>query len=130
VTGVIEQGDVGALNRSPEILHGPVQAGLVQVELRAVADQHESEVPHRRGDEGGVVFRVIEARDILVGGISDDQRNAFLRASGAGGETQAKSGQNDEAKRAHRNSRKSHLSISLLAKASRGKRRRSVRCFT
>ena len=44
VTGVIEQRDIRSLDLLAEILDGVVDCGLVEIELRAAADQREAEL--------------------------------------------------------------------------------------
>ena len=40
---IVEQPDIGARQLRPEGLHGSVEGGLVEIELRAAADQRETE---------------------------------------------------------------------------------------
>jgi len=49
------------------------RAGLIELSLPA--DECETEAVERLGHERSVVLRIIEARNILIGRISDDQRD-------------------------------------------------------
>src|SRR5208282_6775097 len=53
-----------------------VDAGFVEIELGAAANQREAERAQRFGHQRGVVLRIVEPRDRLVSGIADDQRHA------------------------------------------------------
>lgn len=56
VSGIIEQRDVSAGQRVAEGLDRLVKAGLVEVELDAIADQREACVSQRLGDQGRIVL--------------------------------------------------------------------------
>ena len=78
VAGIVEQPDIGALQLRAESLHGAVEAGLVEIELRAAADQREAERAQRVGHQLGVVRGIVEPRDVAVGRVADDQRDALV----------------------------------------------------
>jgi hypothetical protein len=42
MAGIVEQPDIGALQLIAEALHRPVKPGLVEIKLRAAADQREA----------------------------------------------------------------------------------------
>ena len=79
MAGVIEQPDIGALDLPAETLHRIVDFGLVEIELRAVADQIEAKRAQGIRHQRGVVDGVFQPRDILVGRIADDERDALVR---------------------------------------------------
>ena len=62
MAGIIEHRDVGALQRRPEFLHGKVERGLVQIELRPVADQGEAQAAQRRRHQRGVAAWIFQPR--------------------------------------------------------------------
>ena len=76
MAGVVEHPDIGALQRLAEFLDREIEAGLVQIELRAIADQREAEPLQGRRHQHGVVARVLQSRHILIGRVADHQRNA------------------------------------------------------
>ncbi len=78
MTCVVEQCDVGALNLAAEGLNGDVETGLVEIELSLTADERETEASERLGHQQSVVFRIIEACNVLICRIADHQRNAIL----------------------------------------------------
>ena len=84
VASVIEQCDVGALDLPSEVLHGVVQRRLVQIELGMFADQAEAEALKRFGHQHRIVAGIVEAGDVLIGGIAHHKRDAFLRNRGTG----------------------------------------------
>ena len=82
VAGIVEQRDVGPCICASEGLHRLVERALVEVELRAAADQRETEPLRVRRDQRGVVAGIVEPRDVPVGRVADHQRHALLGTSG------------------------------------------------
>src|SRR5262249_45712652 len=82
MAGIVKQADVGALQLRPEALHGGVEAGLVEVELRAAADQLEAEALQCICHELCVVRRVRQSRHAAVVGVADDERYALAAREG------------------------------------------------
>jgi hypothetical protein len=80
MASVIEQGDVGAQHRIAEFLQHAVERLLVEVELRPIADQREAKSSQRIGHQLRVVAGIGERRDVLIGGVSNHQRDTLLSA--------------------------------------------------
>lgn len=78
VTGIIEQRDVGALHLPAKTLHGDVHRALVEIELGMAADQREAERAECLRHQARILRRIVERRDVLVGGVADDKRDALL----------------------------------------------------
>ena len=78
VTGVIKQPDIGALQLRAKGPHRPVNAALVEIELGAAADKAEADRPQCVCHQPGVVLGIVQRRDVLIGRIADDQRDAFV----------------------------------------------------
>jgi len=78
VAGVIEQRDIGAHQFIAEGLYGAIESRLVEVELRASADQREADLAQRLGDQRGIVPGIGERAHALVIGISNHQRNPLV----------------------------------------------------
>ena len=70
------------LEKLAELLHGGVEARLVEIELRAVADEREADLAQGFCDELGVIRGVRERRDALVGGVADHKRDALVGVGG------------------------------------------------
>ena len=99
VPGVVEQRHFRSGDRLAELLHRAVEPRLVEIGLRAAADQREAEFLQRTRDQAGVVARVHQGRDAAIAGIADHQRHpaslaAALRrcAAGTGDEHQHREG--------------------------------------
>ena len=82
--GIIEQRDIGADELAAEILHRAIETRLVEIELGAVADQREAGAAQRFGHQGCIVPGIVERRDILIAGVSDNQRDALVGLAFAG----------------------------------------------
>jgi hypothetical protein len=80
VAGIVEQRDVGALHLCPEALHGAIEAGLVQVDLRTAAGQREAKPAQGVGDEPGVARRASQRRNAGVFRIAHDEGDTLVRA--------------------------------------------------
>jgi hypothetical protein len=79
VPGVEEDGRVGVFQEVGEIAHLGVERALVEVDTE---DDVEAGALQRRGDLVGVVDRIGELRDLLVGGVADHERDALFRGGG------------------------------------------------
>jgi hypothetical protein len=78
VARIIEQPDIGARQLRPEGLHGAVEGGLVEIELRAPAHHREAEALQGIGQELGVVGGIVQPPHIAIGRIADHQRDALV----------------------------------------------------
>src|SRR5262249_40929515 len=78
MTGVVKQTDFGAAQAVAEIADRLVERRLVEIDLRAVANQREAEILQRLCHQAGVAFGIGEAWNEAVLRIADDQRDAIL----------------------------------------------------
>ena len=67
-------------------LHSAIQAGFVEIDLRAPTDQRKAKAAQRIGHEFGVINGIIEPRNVLVGAVANDQRHAATPHRRQGGD--------------------------------------------
>ena len=76
VAGIEEKPDIGAVQLLGEGPDALLHVALAEIDA---FDHIEAERLELRGDIGGVVARVVEPRNMLIGGVADDERHALLR---------------------------------------------------
>ena len=76
VAGIIEEADIGAAQRLGEGPDALLHVALAEVDA---FDHLEAERLQLGGDVGGVVARIGEARNVLIGRVADDERHALVR---------------------------------------------------
>ena len=76
VSGVVDDRDVGIARLVGEIAHHPAHVGVADVLLRV--HDIEPRLPQHVGHRRRVPGRVGQPGDVLIGGITDHQRDAFV----------------------------------------------------
>jgi hypothetical protein len=81
--GVVKQRDLGTLQLLAKGLDCRIESGLVEVQQRTVTNHSESQFLQCARHQHGIILRVVEMWDALIGGIADHERDALFGSTGA-----------------------------------------------
>jgi hypothetical protein len=78
VSGIIEQRNVSTDQLVAETLNYRIKLRLVEVHLGSAAYQDEAQSAQRIRNQEGIVSRIFEARNALIGRVADDESHSLF----------------------------------------------------